>query len=389
MRLRQKHVSQEENGHTLPFDLFDEIFSRLSAKTIARCRCVSKLWSSILHRPDFTDRFLKISSARPQLLFTFKLNGKWLFFSSPQPQNLDENSSLLATNHHMCFRTRPGSCGINVPIRGLLCTTSLWLKDRYNDFKAMVYNPSTGQTITLPNLITRRDEARTYLGYDPINKQVKVLCMSLCSRLWNAKDHQVLTLGVRNMSWRKIQCSLPHYPISAGICINGVLYYIADQNKTTPKPRFPKPYTVVCFDVLSEKFTFINQGLDNKVKWSSTLINYTGKLGVLRHDHFGRTTTNLELWVLDDIEKHKWLIKIHVFPPLWRKLGPSTRLNIVGMTSNGEFVFSAAFLRDPFYIFYYNVEKNTIVRVEIQGIGPVSRQDIYTFIDHAEDIKRM
>ncbi|XP_019087514.1 PREDICTED: F-box protein At3g49450-like [Camelina sativa] len=335
------------------------------------------------------DRFLKISSARPQLLFTFKINGKWLFFSSPQPLNPDENLSLIATNHHMCFRIRTGSCGINAPIRGLLSTENVWLKDGYKGLKAMVYNPSTGQSITLPKVRTRRDEARTYLGYDPINKQVKVLWISLCSWLRKAEEHQVLTLGVRNLSWRKIECSLPHYPISAGICINGVLYYIADQNRTTPRPRFPKPYTVVCFDVLSEKFTFINQALDNKVEWSSTLINYTGKLGVLRHDYFDRNTTNLELWVLDDIEKHKWLIKIHVFPPLWRKLVPYTRLNIVGMTDNGEFVFSTALLRDPFYIFYYNVEKNTIVRVEIQGIGPVSRQEIYTFIDHAEDIKRI
>ncbi|XP_010445677.1 PREDICTED: F-box protein DOR-like [Camelina sativa] len=226
----------------MPIDVFDEIFWTLSRKTIARCRCVSKLWSSILGRSDFSDLFLKKYSACRHLLFAFKLNGKWLFFSSPQPQNLDENSSLLATNHHMCFRTRPGSCRINVPIRGLLCTTSMWLKDRYNDFKAMVYNPSTGQTITLPNLITSWNHARAQLGYDPINKQVKNL--------------------------------------------------VAD-----------------------------------------------------------------------------------------------TRLKFVGMTSNGEIVFSPLGLSDPFYIFYYNMDKNTVVRVKIQGIGPVSGQDIYTFVDHVEDVK--
>ncbi|KAG7543991.1 F-box associated interaction domain [Arabidopsis thaliana x Arabidopsis arenosa] len=210
--------------------------------------------------------------------------------------------------------------------------------------------------------------------------------------LKKSEEHQVLTLGTKNPSWRKIECSLPHFPISGGICIDGILYYLADQNKGTPKPRFPKPYTVVCFDVMSEKFTFIHQALDNNVNWYPTLINYHGKLGVLRHDHngyFSGTTRSLDLWVLDDVEKLKWLKKIYVLPPLWKNLFANMRLNIVGMTGNGEFVFSPAVLRDLFYILYYNVEKNTIVRVIIQGIGPVSGQEIYTFIDHVEDLKRM
>ncbi|EFH46970.1 hypothetical protein ARALYDRAFT_916209 [Arabidopsis lyrata subsp. lyrata] len=128
-----------------------------------------------------------------------------------------------------------------------------------------------------------------------------------------------------------------------------------------------------------------------EIKWRA-LINCNGKLGVLRQDHngcFSGTTRSLELWVLDDVKKLKWLRQIYVLPPLWKNLVANTRLNIVGMTGNGEFVFSPAVLRDPFYILYYNVEKSTIVRVIIQGIGPVSGQEIYTFIDHVEDLKRM
>ncbi|KAG7548654.1 F-box-like domain superfamily [Arabidopsis suecica] len=376
----------------MPVDLFDEIFSRLSAKTIARSRCVSKLWSSILKRPVFTELFLKKYSGCLHLLFTFKLNGKWQFFSSPQPQNPDENLSLLATNHHMCFPTRTGSCRVISPVRGLLCTEYTWLKDRYNDLKAMVYNPSTGQTITLPQVRTRRANAIARLGYDPINKQVKVLCMSLCSKFRKAEACQVLTLGTGKLSWRKIEWSLLHYPLNAGICINGVLYYIADPNNNFPKPRFRKPYTIVCFDFISEKFTYIDHALDNNIGWCRTMLNYTNKLGVMRGDDngfFSGTTTSLELWVLDDVEKHKWLKKIYVLPPMWKNLVADTKLCIVGMTSNGEFVFSTYVLSDPLYIFYYSVEKNTIVRVTIQGIGPVSGQAIYTFIDHIEDVKRM
>ncbi|KAL1214652.1 putative F-box protein [Cardamine amara subsp. amara] len=113
MRKRQKHVSEEENCHThkssstsldisevIPIDLFFDIFSRLPHKTIAKCCFVSKLWYSILSRPDFIDLIFKRSSAHPRLLFAFKsFSSNWSrFFSSPQPVKPDENLPLLAVD---------------------------------------------------------------------------------------------------------------------------------------------------------------------------------------------------------------------------------------------------------------------------------------------------
>ncbi|CAA7045649.1 unnamed protein product [Microthlaspi erraticum] len=57
---------------TIPTDLIIEIFSRLPGKSIARFRCLSKLWSSTLRRPFFTELFLTRSSGRPRLLFVLK-----------------------------------------------------------------------------------------------------------------------------------------------------------------------------------------------------------------------------------------------------------------------------------------------------------------------------
>ncbi|KAJ4903408.1 putative F-box protein [Raphanus sativus] len=78
----------------IPDELVLEIFSRLPLKSIARCRCVSKLWSSMLRSRDFTDSFLTKSRARPQLLFACEDHsvGKYIFFSSPQPENPGDNS---------------------------------------------------------------------------------------------------------------------------------------------------------------------------------------------------------------------------------------------------------------------------------------------------------
>ncbi|AAD21701.1 Contains similarity to gi/3249080 T13D8.24 MYB transcription factor homolog from A. thaliana BAC gb/AC004473 [Arabidopsis thaliana] len=65
------------------------------------------------------------------------------------------------------------------------------------------------------------------------------------------------------LSWRNIQCPLTHYPQGKGICINGVLYYLASHDE--------KPYMIVSFDVRYEKFRFIN-----KKCHSYELINYKG-----------------------------------------------------------------------------------------------------------------
>ncbi|CAF1707836.1 unnamed protein product, partial [Brassica napus] len=91
-------------------------------------------------------------------------------------------------------------------------------------------------------------------------------------------------------------------------------------------------------------------------------------------------------YVDDDAEQHKWSKKTYILPPFWKNLGVDTRLNVVGMTGDSEIVFSPSILSDPFYIFYYNAERNTTVKVRIQGIDFVKNQYIYTFIDHAEDI---
>lgn len=75
----------------------------LSLYSIAICRCVSKHWGSILRRPDFTELFFNMSLARPQLFFACLEDSKLVFYSSPQPQNLNENSSPLVASYHMSF----------------------------------------------------------------------------------------------------------------------------------------------------------------------------------------------------------------------------------------------------------------------------------------------
>ena len=59
-------------------------------------------------------------------------------------------------------------------------------------------------------------------------------------------------------------------------------------------------YVIVCFDVRSEKFKFIYP------KSLCELINCKSKLGVIYNDDFTDDSTELRVWVLEDVEKQEW-----------------------------------------------------------------------------------
>ncbi|CAF2063514.1 unnamed protein product, partial [Brassica napus] len=60
---------------------------------------------------------------------------------------------------------------------------------------------STGQCIHLPNVKKSSNLVKSYLGFDPIHKQFKVLLNTATPGV--SDEHQVLTLGTPNHSWRK------------------------------------------------------------------------------------------------------------------------------------------------------------------------------------------
>ncbi|KAF8091602.1 hypothetical protein N665_0441s0009 [Sinapis alba] len=285
-----------ENSETIPIDLIIEIILRLPAKSIARCRCVSKSWASILRRRGFTELFLTRSRSRPQTLFSCRKNSELFFFSTPHVQN-PERWPLVAANYHMKFPFDDRSHESFGPVHGLVSLRHL-LESKKT--VPMICNPTTGQSLLLPKVKTKGGEmVYSSLGYDPVGKEFKLLSMTDMVH-GSSEEHQVLTLGTGNVSWRKIECCISVcYAQYNGICINGVLYYIGALN------GLPRDHGIICFDVRFEKFRVVNRAEDMALWSDSTLVNYKGKLGVLLS--FGYITDEseyFELWVLIDAEKH-------------------------------------------------------------------------------------
>ncbi|ESQ30039.1 hypothetical protein EUTSA_v10012287mg, partial [Eutrema salsugineum] len=357
----------------IPIDLLMDFFSRVPATTIARCLCVSKLWESILVRPDFTELFMTMSCARPRLfLFTFQLEKNIFFFSSPQPQKLDDNSSLVLTRYHVHHTHNIFPSKIGSPLGGFFC--------RLYEKTVFICNPVTGESISLLKTESKSLDVfmKPFLGYDPIDKQFKVLCISIIDA---SDEHKILTLENGKHLWRDIECIEPHYPKSSGICLDGVLYYTAGVDR-----KFMVTM-IVCFDIRFEKFSFIKIDKDSLMNSSCTLIDYKGKLGALQFTL--SYPKRLEFWLLEDAEKCTWSTNIYTFPSFTQNFVNRTGLAIVGMTDSGEVVLSPHVITDPFYIYYYDLKSNGFTRVQIKGLELFKTKRVNISLDYSENLKFM
>ncbi|KAG2273137.1 hypothetical protein Bca52824_067692 [Brassica carinata] len=376
----------------LPIDLMMDIFSRLSLKSTAICRCVSKPWSFLLGRSDFRDLRLTRSQARPRLLFVFVEGNKVFFLSSPQPQSPDHEMSVEA-DHHMSFSFDHPVKDVSTSVNGFVCVriscNRLVNGRKFMVEESVMCNPSTGQSFTIPRMKTRKRAGIVHiLGYDPVEKLHKVLGM-ISHRYGRTMEHQVLTLGgtERATTWRMTECGVPCKSSlqRQNICVNGVFYYIETVTDGSGD------HVIVCFDVGSEKYSFVKPP---KRKLYHQLLDCNGKLALVpmgRIYYFNSET--VKMWVLEDPERQEWSKRVYRLPPMWGDVvDPQEWLVIVGVTGPNEFVMSSTYSADPFQVYYCNIDKETVTRVVIQGVGGLRNgrgYSIHTYLNHVEDVKLM
>ncbi|KAG7598842.1 F-box domain [Arabidopsis suecica] len=382
-------MNRGANSDSIPTDLIYEILSRLPAKSILRFRCVSKLWKSIICRQDFTELFHTRSSSNPRLLIGVEQGGVWSFFSSPQPHDHYGKSSLVvATDFHMKF-SEDTTIYYRSYASGLIYFPNMRISNENDDVVRMICNPSTGQYAILPpDLRTGYEDIGGFLGFDPIGKQFKVLVYK--RRVDDELVYHILILGTENMKWREIICPLTYGPYGyrwEHICINGVLYYIADD----PDEEHDM---IGCFDVRFEKFKFVHLAPYCLPNWSTKLINYKGKLGVINlKDDYNDCGFSLKIsmWVLENVEKHEWTTYAYTLRAENKVVKVSQNLSVIGVTGSGDIVLANHNLYKPIYVFYFNPERNTLLCVEIQGVREeeewFNKHRVYCFVNHVEDLR--
>ncbi|XP_010504690.1 PREDICTED: F-box protein At3g57580-like isoform X3 [Camelina sativa] len=368
-------MERGKNMESLPTDLILEIFTRLPSKYVAKFRTLSKHWASTLRSSDFKKLFLARSSARPRLLFGVERyqHNEWFFFSSRQPQNRRYEKSLLLDYHTKV--TGDVSSFVCSYASGLIYFPFVRIIEKDTP---LICNPITGMYEGYE--VMKYSRSHGFLGFDPIDEQFKVL-----------DQDSILTIGSGEVNWRTKdisfdgcydRCSI------AGICINGVLFYLA----ITYGPR---SFVLVRFDVRSEEFNFIDAACFNdhlKHLSGLSLVNSKGKLGVVNcnfADAGGRRTVELCMSVLEDVETQEWVKYVYTLPQ--NEVLESCEFKVAGVAATGDFVLCMKYTCNPYFVFYFNPEKNTLQSVEIHGFGAEleaveDRGEVYAFVDHVEDL---
>ncbi|EOA13477.1 hypothetical protein CARUB_v10026535mg [Capsella rubella] len=368
MRRGRKRKRRREDlvAPEIPLDLQIEILTRLPARSLMRFKCVSKLWSSLIRSRFFSNRYHKVASTRPRpprlymsLVDHLKCNSMEIC-QNPRETVLLSSSSSSANSFDQAL-TMPGIGGRNMVIlRGLI----LYFVCR----QACIYNPTTRQSLTLPavksNLFAKesfRQSVLYFLGHDPVLDQYKVVCTVVRSSKRYKKitsEHWVLVLEAGG-SWKRIEFDKHHLPTRPGVCINGVIYYMASTG------LFPR--AIVSFDVRSEEFNmFQAPRVLPELGWPVAFIEYAGKPAIIDHTLL-KCEGLVDLWVLEDAGK--WSTKSLVLKPCQMHLVDNKiNMTVEGITQNGEVIFAYRPLIYPYYILYYDLQKNDLRKVRIRGI---------------------
>ncbi|KAF8106758.1 hypothetical protein N665_0134s0040 [Sinapis alba] len=353
----------------IPFDLMIEILSSLPAKSLMRFKSVSKLWSCLIRSRYFSNMVASSPSRLRQLGLYMSLNyvthqecdsmevcnnpgkSELLSLTLSSSSNISAESSSLEPD-----LTFPGMGGyMMVSLRGLFLYTVCK--------NACIYNPATRQSLTLPTVIFAQQEPNKYVyyffGYDPVHDQYKILCSAVI--FWEdgetiTSEYWVFVLEPGGF-WKRIEYDdqQPHFPRRQGLCINGVLYYLA---LTSTYRR-----NVYCFDVRSEKFSKIQPPHEvSEFGESVDIINHGGKPALFHYTHIRETGVS-ELWVLED--GGEWSRKSLVLKPCQRHLVDERnflKLIVHGTGQNNEVILALPF---HCYLLYYDLIKNDLRKVDI------------------------
>ncbi|CAN8271518.1 unnamed protein product [Cochlearia groenlandica] len=368
---RCKNVDEASRGGEgkLPVDILEDVFKRLSPRDVARFRCVSISWNRLMRQPYFVDKYLNFSS--PRLLFTISVNGGRSFHSV----DITREEGCSTANKKYPFKSP--YFNISNHVNGLVCVNREMTVKKIKKTRTQpiieVYNPSSGECLVLPSFKTKIVRVKSFLGFDPLKREYKVLAMvNLCTWLDRiSEDYHVLTLGFSKLNWRKVHCDFlfRHPTDQRDVCIDGVIFFI-----TNVYPHDKKILAVVGFELPNERFLYVKKA-EGMSLWDAKIVDYKGKLGALVANvkPISKSTTLFELWVVEDLGESRWSKYLHFAPPMWKTVVSSSLFSIEGLSLTGDVILKQTSPEDydHFGVLVCNLDRLTVRKVVIQGLDVV------------------
>ncbi|ESQ44632.1 hypothetical protein EUTSA_v10003347mg, partial [Eutrema salsugineum] len=360
----QKQIKVEHSKSTsssFPIDLTSEILLRLPEKSVARFRCVFKLWSSITTDQYFINSFETQTRSPPlSLLLCFQKDDS-LFVSTIPQHTLISNRSCSSSQPIDRYHSKiPGNYShyhSMESVNGLIC-----FEESGETGHLIVWNPSKKQFLTIPKPRKIWRERIVVLGYDPIDGKHKVVCIPFCNYFSDVCE--VLTLGSAQESWRTVRTTYNHsaYRLSSVKCIKRIIYYLAYSDRR-------HGFVLMSFDVRSEKLDL--RVLTSDIHYGTRLINYGG----------------------EDVEKDKWSSQDFHVPFRHHDLSLRTYFSLKGITHAGEFIYVPDTFHISFYILFFDPVRNSRRRLEFNRLlddesgldnGDQDKPYLHVFPNHIE-----
>ncbi|XAR48860.1 hypothetical protein NMG60_11031825 [Bertholletia excelsa] len=260
----------------LPEEVTLNILIRLPLKSIGRCRCVCKLWRSLMSTPYFANLQLNRTISDPNTN-NFRLLTLHPFYSLDYEspclfEDVDDDSAIVNLDYPLMKVSENvqivGSCN------GLICL--LYAPDCF-----ILWNPLTKDARELPKLSTTSSEfSFSGLGHVSHTDDYKVVY---------ANDTKLEVFSLKRGSWRRIDGPGNYTVIrEIGTFVNGALHWVGIRGTGENKH-----HVIVSFNLAEEKFGEILMPVLHRAHLFYRLVIFEGSLCFISFQ-----SGEFEVWVM-------------------------------------------------------------------------------------------
>ncbi|KAF9598261.1 hypothetical protein IFM89_026092 [Coptis chinensis] len=387
----------------LPKEITSSILSRLPFKKSAQCKCVSKLWCTILSDSSFPKlQLTQHLNIHPDILLFYKLQNRRLNIFYIEDNHNEEAPNVIKTKPFQktgtdfiteTFYGIPtilGACNAFICISEINVMNISFLPRN----PIYVFNPITKETAELPNFtVPKRDVPdsvdegkktdKCLSGFGYYDSVFKLVLVIFTARNYHAQifnnEVQILTLG--SSSWRRKKSIVPmrlrraYKTVSAPI-VNGCLHWIttSDEDDSFPPKEGGSP-SIVSLHLGVEEFGFVPTPESHLIK--HTYFEYS--LGVLEgYLSFMECSSEpyIQVWVMKKYnDKESWVKKFCIEHDSLCRPGTGLRydrVELLQVSKTGGELLLVCGNKD---LVSYNISTGMCRLVEIEGVW--KRDELY------------
>ncbi|KAF5775146.1 putative F-box domain-containing protein [Helianthus annuus] len=370
-----------------PSEIMYDILSRMPVKSLARFRCVSKLWCSYINDPYLETMHAKRAAVNDPTLI--------MLHNSEYPNS-------LCTLSFLEYKEETDTCTLQVrkkpPVMDFSCMSPNYKKRilgscngllyssqfslEYNTSTLVVIHPLRREFYELPPIkipLHLQHETKPWLsvknhssglGYDDSTNTFKMLCIVQVKPV-NDKlvDLWTMVHVLGTDSWRKIPQVPSYHVVGRGVFANGCLHWLVSNEYDDYCDRHLRR-PVISFDMEKEEFGLINPPRERLKSFSVSehLVDLNGEVGyVCTMFEYDR----MEVWVLKETG---WVIhcKLEENPPI--QYDDFLKIKVLGFwNENGDILMQAVYSKQ---MFVYNLKSDKFYEVKFDGPEKGVERDI-------------